>query len=358
MKKLVLWLTVGVVIVGGVWFLWGRPKESAGGGNPVAARGTRGPAGPVKARAVVVRPAPFSERLTLTGTVLANESVELRPETSGRVVKIGFVEGGSVTTGQLLLKLDDAELVARKAKLQRQLVLDTDRRDRLRTLKAIDGASQEDLDVATAQVDVRLAEIAEVDAALRKTEIRAPFAGRVGLRGVSLGASVSPATLITTLSDDASLKLECSVPERLVSSLHSGSRFDVSVRSRNGEVRRTASVYAVDPAVDPTTRTVRLRARIEKPGPDVRPGMFADVDIELERIPDAILVPSEAVTQDMSGATVVVSENGKAAIRNVVVGGRTTTDVRIVSGVSIGDTVLTSGLLSVKRGMPLALEVQ
>jgi membrane fusion protein (multidrug efflux system) len=267
------------------------------------------------------------------------------------VSEIRFVEGASVRAGQLLVKLADDDLRARKKKLEQQLALESNRKQRLERLRAVDGASLDDYEGAVAQVAMRTAEIDEINAAIAKTEIRAPFSGVVGLRQVSLGAVIAPSTLLATLTNVNDLNIDCSVPERYTASLGIGSVLKFRVHGTDS-VLRTARIRAFEPMVDTRTRTQRLRARIDDTR-TLNAGAFADVMVALDEQPEAILLPSQAVVQDQSGATVYRVERGIARMIPVTLGGRTATHVHVLSGIMPGDTVVVSGILFVKNGQPV-----
>jgi len=305
---------------------------------------------PPSVDAMVVVPSAYSESVTLTGSVVADQSVDLRPEVAGRIIRIGFVEGKDVRVGQVLVKLNDAELLARRTKLQQQLVLEQNRKQRLEKLRAIDGVSLDEYEQAVAQTEIRMAELRELDAQIDKTEVRAPFTGRVGLRQVSVGAIVTPQTLLATLTSTGVQNIDCSVPERFASSLHDGATLHFRVRGADTSVR-IARVVAIEPNVDVRTRTQRVRARIAQHG-RLFPGMFADVYLSLAKTPNAILIPTESVVQDLQGASVFRMEYGIAKSIPVTLGTRTPSRVHVLSGLRAGDTIVTSGILFVKNGMP------
>jgi len=200
-KRIVRWTIIIAVLIAAIVVLRlvTSNKDGAQGGAGGASKGPPGggpsgggPSGaPLKVSAVVITPSPFSETLSLTGSIMANERIEVRSEVGGRITRIGFQEGARVRKGQVLIQMDDAELRARFSKLGRQLVLDTDKQKRYEALKKIDGVSQEELDVIDAQVDIRRAEIEELQAQMAKTLIRAAFSGRAGLREVSVGAVIT-----------------------------------------------------------------------------------------------------------------------------------------------------------------------
>lgn len=314
------------------------------------------PKDPPSVIAIVANPQPFSESVTLSGSITANEFVELRSELNGRIIKIGFREGADVKVGQLLVKFDDSELLARHAKLTQQALLDKSRKNRLEKLRAVDGVSLDDYESAVADLEIRKAEIAELDALIAKTELRAPFSGRVGLRNVSVGAVVNPQTVLATLTSVGLLNVDFSVPERYSSVLAHGSAVSFRVRNLDTALRR-AVIAALEPIVDVGTRTQRVRARIED-SRSLTAGMFADVTLSLNRNDSEILIPTESVVQDMKGASVFRIEKGVARSVPVVLGGRTNTSVVVKSGLNAGDTVVASGILFVKDGKPVKVTLR
>ncbi len=347
--SLVIILLLGVGA--GAWYFTSRPKDQV----------SRPAAGPPKDKpssviASVVLQQPFTESVILTGSIVADQSVELRAEVAGRITRIGFREGADVSAGQILVKLSDADLVARREKLVQQLALDNSRRSRLEKLRTVDGASLDEYESAVAQVDMRKAEIAEVDAQIAKTEVRAPFTGRVGLRNVSVGAVITPQTVLASLTSIGTLNVDCSVPERYAASLSQGAHITFRVRGADTAMRK-AKILAIEPVVDVRSRTQRVRARIERTG-GVTAGMFADVILALSQRNDAILVPTEAVVQDMKGANVFRVESGIARSVPVTLGSRTASNVVVESGLRNGDTVVMSGILFVKDGKPVKVTLR
>jgi membrane fusion protein (multidrug efflux system) len=356
-RKIALVAGLLVLLAAGVW----KWRSGAGGAGPDA-KGPAAPGGgpaamPVPTvEAMVVSPQAFTDEVKLTGQITADESIDVRTEVSGRVKSISFREGGDVNAGQLLVKLVDDDLVARRSKLEQQRQLEVKRAERLKAMKSVDGVSQEDLETAQAQAGMRAAEIAELDAQIAKTEVRAPFRGRVGLRQISVGAIVGPSTPITTLTSLGALNVDVAVPERYVGTVGVGSQLRLRLRSAD-TVERLATVSAIEPVLDERTRTQRLRARLASSN-GVSVGMFADVQLRRATLSDAILVPAESVVQDMNGATVYRVRSGRAEAALVTIGARTMTHVQITSGLAAGDTIVTSGILFVKPGKPVKATVQ
>ena len=296
----------------------------------------------------VLAPQPIENKIFTTGTLLANEEVELRPEISGRVVEVFFEEGTRVKRGDVLLKINDRELQAelKRKQLEEKLVADDERRKQ--ALHDINGISQEEFDRATNALHMAQAEREVIESQLAKTEIVAPMNGEIGLRYVSVGTYVTPAQLVATMQKIDTLKVEFSVPEKYVGRLTAGSEIRVDVGDVPGG--HAGVVYAVESKVDLTTRTLKARARLPNPGERLIPGSFARVEITLERIPDAIVVPAAAIVPQLEGERVFVCENGRARSVPVTTGIRTDRTVQVKSGLHPGDTLILTGLLQVSDG--------
>ena len=312
-----------------------------------------GPA-PTGVDAVVVQPRAITNALQTSGTLRANESVDLTAETAGKVTSIRFAEGERVQAGDLLLTTNDRELQAERERLQHRLDLATDRAERQQALLDEGGASQEEVDEIVNQVNVLQAELRLVEARIEKTKVRAPFAGTIGLRQVSAGAYLSPQTTIATLQSVRPIKLDLSVPEKYATELREGTRVTFTVRGSDRTVE--GRVYAVEPSVNPETRSVQLRARAPNDDGLLRPGMFADVQIELATVEDALVVPAVSVVPALGAQRVFVAEGGTAQPRTVSLGVRTDSTVQITDGLAVGDTVITSGIQDLRAGLPIRLE--
>jgi membrane fusion protein (multidrug efflux system) len=304
--------------------------------------------------AIPARAAPLSEVVSATGTLRADESVELQPETAGKIVAVNFTEGAQVRRGQLLVKLNDADLQAtlQRAILRRNLAELKERR--LAQLLQTGGIKREDYDAALNELNVQRAEVTITEALIAKTEIRAPFDGLIGLRFVSEGAYVTASTRIATLQAIERLKLDFALPEKYAGRIRLGGpvRFSVPGDERKYE----GVIYAVDPRIDANTRTVVLRATYSGAKGALLPGGFAQVEVPLAEIPDAILVPSMAIVPGVSGKDVFIIVDGKATRRSVVTGSRSETSVHVVEGLRPGDRVITSGLQVLREGMPVAAD--
>lgn len=310
--------------------------------------------GPPPAMAVqvhVLQGRPLDNAFTTTGNLLPNEEVELRSEVSGRVTHIGFEEGRKVGAGQVLVRINDDDLQAQLRKAEANLKLATDAAGRQEQLLAVKGVSQEAYDATVAQRIGMQAEVDNLRAVIAKTTIRAPFGGTIGLRSISEGGYVSPTSAIARLAQTDPMKLDFTVPERYALQIKPGTQVAFTLEADTMQYH--AEVYAVEPSVDLSTRSIKVRARSQNPGGRLIPGAFAKVDVKLETIPDALTIPAEALIPDIQGQKVMVMKGGQAKSVRVDIGIRTENTVQLISNVQPGDTVITSALLAVKDGMPL-----
>jgi len=298
---------------------------------------------------MTVRSQVLEESVTATGTVRAEESIDVQPEVAGKLVKICFEEGTSVRAGELLALINDSEL---RATLQRA----THRRElarlkvrRLTTLVEKGGVPQQDHDIATSELNVFEAEVTLIEAQLARTEIRAPFDGVVGLRHVSEGAYVTPGTRIATFQRMDRLKVDFNIPEKYAHRIGLGG--EVSIMAAGSAQPLIGKVHAIEPLVDAATRTVQVRAVCANPSGRLFSGGFARVRLSLPRIPDAILVPSLALVPGASEQSVYVVENGRASRRVVLTGTRTDTAVQIVAGLRPSELVIISNLQQIRPGL-------
>jgi membrane fusion protein (multidrug efflux system) len=302
----------------------------------------------LRVSAVLLRPSSLPEIVSSTGTLLPDEGVELQAEVSGRITAINFAEGARVRKGDLLVKLNDADLQARHLAATRELELATRRERRSAELLGQNFVRQDEYDVALNAVRVREAEIDVILAQIAKTEIRAPFDGIAGLRYVSEGAFVTASTRIATLQNVDTLKVEFSIAERYAGRVSLGSPVLFNVAGHEDEF--VGRVYAHDPRIDPATRTLLIRALCPNEDGRLLPGGFANVKLTLAEFEDALLIPSIALIPDLDGAYVFVFNAGKAEHRRVVSGIRTDNHVQILSGLLAGDIVITSGLQQLRPG--------
>ncbi len=320
-------------------------------GGPGGARGPRNDT--LKVAAHIVRPDRLINGVVTTGAIRANESVELASEASGRLVRIYFQEGRAVPRGQIIVKINDADLQAQRARTLHRLNLAERRERRQSQILEQGGISQEEYDMAQSELNVLRSEIEVIDAQIAKTEIRAPFSGVIGLRYVSEGAYVSPQTRIATLHNLNPIKIDFSLPEKYANEVRVGGK--IQFRVEGSDQLRQATIYAIEPRIAANTRTLQLRATAPNPGGRLMPGGFANVELILEEIPEALTVPAISIIPELNTKKVYVYRSGKAEPREIETGIRTESAVQVTGGLAPGDTVLTSGIQLLRPGAPVQI---
>ncbi|MDP3293947.1 MAG: efflux RND transporter periplasmic adaptor subunit [Nevskia sp.] len=330
----------------------GEARKSGEGKTKGEAKSEGGGRAPQKVAILLIKPEPFTETLSATGSLLADEGVELQAEINGKIAAIRFREGSKVSRGELLVKLNDADLRAQRELAKHNLELAQLREKRVGQLVKEGIVTESDYDTAKYEVAARIDQISIIDAQIEKTEVRAPFDGVVGLRYVSEGSYVNATTRVATLQQIDRLKVNFSVPEKYAGRIKVGSaiRFAIVGSDR----RFSGSIYAFDPRIDAGTRTVVIRATCANPDGVLLPGAFANVELELAKLDAAILVPAEAVIPGVSEKNVFVLVDGKAERRAVEIGTRTTNQVQILSGLAAGDRLIVSGLQQMRPGLAVA----
>jgi membrane fusion protein (multidrug efflux system) len=349
-KKAIIFLSIGLLIVIGLVtyrIITNTKKDeankSAGGG------GNRGGGSKVYGR--VIHGQPFADYLSLSGSIEANEVVELHSEVSGIVESLNFQEGSSVSAGQVLIKINDAELRAQLAQARTRSELAGENARRAKLLLEKEAISQEEYDIASADFRTAESQIQLINAQLSKTLVRAPFSGKIGLRNISKGSYITPATVIANLANTAQVKLLFSIPERYAYMVNKGSRVEFSIQG--DEQKFSASVYAIEPVIEANTRTLLVKAISQGGSNKLIPGAFANVTFPLETVENGLLVPAESLIPIQNGKKIFVLRDGKAKEVIVETGGRTDADVLITKGLVEGDTILTSGVMSLRDGSPV-----
>lgn len=296
----------------------------------------------------------LKNQLQVTGTILPNESVALRPEVSGLVTRIAFDEGQYVAKGTPLLYLNDDDLQAQYQRLEYTQKLFETQENRQKQLLAREAISQEEYDIVLNQYNTTLSDLKLVQAQIAKTVVRAPFNGTLGLRQVSEGSVIGTGDVIATVVNMDPIKIEFSIPERYANLVELGSSVFFSSDASEGEVE--GKVYAFEPQIDAATRTLKLRARSSNKEGKFLPGMFVKIRFVLDEINDALMVPSESVIPELQGYKVfVVNAEQEAEERTVEIGVRTDSEVQILSGLKEGDLVLTTGVLQARTGTALQI---
>lgn len=311
---------------------------------------------PLSVTGIVVKTETFDNILSLSGSIEANEQVEIRSEVSGIVESINFKEGSTVSSGQLLFKVNDVELRAQLSQANTKESLAAENARRAKLLLQKEAVSQEEYDVARAEYASTKAQSQLIKAQIAKTAVRAPFSGKIGLRSISKGTYITPMIPVANLVNTGKLKITFSIPEKYANQVKTNTVLKFSVSGSNEKY--SATVYAIEPAVEVATRTLQVRAIADNKDGKLLPGTFANVALPLAVIKDAIVVPTQAVIPVQNGKKVFISNFGKAKEVMVETATRTDASLLILSGLKAGDTVITSGVMSLKIDSPVKVSIK
>jgi membrane fusion protein (multidrug efflux system) len=307
---------------------------------------------PVPVVTAIVTSEPFTEKLEALGTAKANESVVVTPTVEERVVGILVDDGDFVSKGQVLVKLDDSEAQYLLAEARAALKEQRQQFERMRRLAKTNATSLSQLDEEQGLLEIAEAKVSLLEARLLDYTIRAPFSGILGIRQISIGAVVDTDTVITTLDDTTTIKLDFTVPEAYLGVLKNG--MTVSARSLAYPDRSfTGLVSAISSRVDPETRTLMIRAKVPNPDRLLRPGMLLTVDLVKDRS-QSLIIPEEAVIQEKDKKfALVVTPDNTVDKKEIVTGRRNPGKLEVMSGLNAGQQVIIQGLTRVRPGSPV-----
>jgi len=308
------------------------------------------------ASAVIVKPQDIEDKIYSTGTLLANEEVDIRNELPGRITGILFKEGTSVKKGELLVTLYDEDLKAQEKKLQSQLEVGQTTARRQKDLLDIQGISQQEYDLAMNDVQSLQAELDIVKSNIDKTRIRAPFDGIIGLKTVSEGAYLPANTLIASMQSLEPMKLDFSIPEKYRAQVEP--RTEVTFTTESSEGKYSGTIYAFEPRVDLQTRSILVRALCPNKEHKLIPGAFARIEIPLRKIEGALMIPTQSVIPQLKGQSTFLVKNGMAASVPIETGIRNDSTIQVTAGLQVGDTVLVNGIMQARTGMPVQVTIQ
>jgi membrane fusion protein (multidrug efflux system) len=308
----------------------------------------------LNATGYIIVPSQLSEIRNATGTLRPDEEVDLTFETSGKIVRINFIEGTRVKKGELLAKMNDKPLQAQLEKLLAQRKLSEEKEFRQKSLLGKDAISQESYDQIVTELQTIGADINLIKARISETELRAPFDGIIGLRYLSEGSYATPSTKIAKLIKISPIKIEFSIPEKYASEIKIG--YPVTFKIDGSTEIYNASVYAIDPKIDITTRNIVLRALYPNKNEELKSGRYAEITLVLSHIDNAIAIPTEAIIPEMEGEKVYIYKRGKAQSINVITGLRTESKIQITSGLKFSDTLITSGIMQLRQNLPISLD--
>lgn len=318
-----------------------KPENSYGG------------AGSLDVEAYVVTYQAFSNKLTTTANLMAKEQVEIMAPVSGQVLAIYFKEGQMVKKGQALIRLDDRSWKAQLLGVQAELVAAENDFNRKKQLLAVEGSSQEEIDNTFSRVEMLKSQQQQLQVNIDLANVTAPFSGQLSMRDFSEGAFLRQGDLITTLSANSELKVDFTLAQMHTKSIELNKPVYVLI----GKDTLKANVYAINPIINTDTRMLNVRALLEQTSDKkIMPGTFAEVLISTEMVENAILIPTQAVIPAINEQTVYIVKNGKAVRKVIEMGNRNADNVLVIDGLSVGDTVITTGLLQIKEGMDLNIQ--
>ncbi len=307
----------------------------------------------IKVEGFVVQPTSISREIDVTGNLLPFEVTEIHPEVSGLVTDIYFKEGSYVAAGKTLVALKNNDLLAQLNKLNVQEKSAQLTVKRYAELLTAEGVSKQEYDENLLNLNTIRADIAILKIEISKTKIVAPYSGIMGLRNISKGAYITPQTIISNLRQVNRLKLEFSVPEAYSKEIRTGS--PVSFTVQNNSKQYLANVLATENFIEQDNRSLKVRAVIASADPQLTAGQFAKVNIPLDANHTTYMIPSQGVIPKARTKEVIVLENGKASFRTITIGTRDSSKVEILTGIKAGDTIVISGVMSIKPGAPVSI---
>lgn len=295
----------------------------------------------------------FQDHIYASGTVVANEEAALKAEASGTITYLNLPEGQRVKAGTLLLKVNDADLRAQLDKINIHLHLAEESEARQRKLLKVSGTSQQEYDVALADLKSLKADSTYHRALLAKTEIRAPFDGVIGIRNVSIGSYLTPAITVAYIHQLDPVKIDFSLPEKYSNLFNVGDA--IHFKTEGSSVTYTAKISVKDPMVDAGSRSVRYRALSRNTDSKLLPGAFTHVELLIKDKIESLFVPTETVIPFLTGKKVYIVKNGVAEERIIETGLRTADNVQILSGLAAGDSVVVKGNFQLKENTPVKI---
>jgi membrane fusion protein (multidrug efflux system) len=305
---------------------------------------------------VIVQPEPLVKNIEVSGSLIPEEAAELTAQTAGKVAEILFAEGQEVIKGQILLRLDDREWRAQLKRLEAEGEIAKKDLERKKALAEVQGITEADLETAQLRVQTLEANLEETRVRLSYSTILAPFSGRIGLRSVSPGSYIAAGTAVAMIVQENPIKLQFYIPARYASYVRPGQGLKFYANDRPEPFE--ASVYASEPMINSGSRAMRVRARANNQKRELIAGSYADIIFTLDSVPNALLVPTEAIIPKLDHQLVYRFKNGKAEEVKVRTGIRHPRRIQVTEGLQMGDSVIITGLLQIKPGMAVAGDKQ
>ena len=363
MNKLLISISVVLILfsaAGGYWFGQKGAKPAASGsaapqGNqPTVGKGPAGAGGPppalVEVSQVAIQKLP--QGITAVGSLRSDESVILRPEVSGRIAEFLFKEGQRVQKGQVLVRLDSTVQRAELEQAKANLTLNKAKYDRASDLQKKGFISSQAKDEADNNLRVSQAAVEVSSARLSKLELKAPFAGIIGLRQVSVGDYVKDGQDIANIEEVDPLKVDFRVPEIYLKKIAVGQALQITLDAFPNQTYE-GKVYAINPLVDAAGRSIVIRAQVKNTDARLRPGMFARVRLLIDESRDSMLIPEQALIPQGDEQYVFKVVDGRALRSKVEIGQRREGKVEILNGLAREDVVVIAGQFKIRDGVPV-----
>lgn len=348
--KKILYTLIALVALGAIIY----PKLPKNNPEPSTTSDTK--SSKLTVDAVVVKSQKLDNRVNITGTLLPDESVVLSAEVSGKIESLYFTEGQKVKKGDLLLKLNDREVRAQLEKMKYTLRLNQDMERRQQTLLKKEAISREEYETALTTLNTSLSEIKVLEAQLAKHHIYSPFNGIIGLRDVSPGTYLTPGTRVAELYKIDPIKIDFAVPSKYISQVNIGDKIAFQVDAYEEPFH--GEIYAIEPQIDLNTRSIKVRAAAPNTANKLYPGQFARIELTLETIDQALMIPTQAIIPELNGKKVFVYVNGKVESRPIKTGIRTNDNIQVTEGLKEGDTVITTGILQIQPGVEVNVNLK
>ncbi len=329
--------------------VWVKLKSNANDASKNAKPSSKGQA--ILVTAYIVAPQTIDNKVQVTGSIMANEEVELKTETAGKITGLYIKEGSRVKKGELLVKINDADLQGQLKKIQNMIKLDSENEFREKKLLDAKGISQEEYDVALNKLNADKADEDIIKAQIAKTEIKAPFDGVVGLRNVSEGSYISNATTVAFVVELDPVKIDFSIPEKYMNEVKTRDEVIFSVAGIKKDF--IGIIYAIEPRIDMTSRTIEIRAHASNKDQKLLSGAFASIELVLKKKENIIMVPTQSIIPALKAQKVFLAKNGKAVPAMVETGMRTDASIEITNGLQVGDTVITTGIMQLRPNVPV-----
>ena len=362
MRTFLIIIAVVAVLVLGKMFLFKKSDDQKGTGSGAGSSkgaekgkdmkgGAGGPATSVNI--FITNFGSLDNVISASGTIFPNEEIELRAEASGRITVLNIKEGSRVAAGQVIARIKDTDLQAQLKKLSFETELAKQTEARQKKLLDINAISKEEYEITANKINTLAADKDLIEAELEKTVLKAPFAGKIGLKNVSQGAYVTPTTSLATLVQTNPVKIDFTIPEKYSTqvAIGRGIKFEVEGQSES----YYANIVAIDPKIDPNLRTLKLRAISKNPADKLIPGMFVKVTLDMAAS-KAIMIPTESVVPVLKGKKVFVMKDGKANEVMVETGLRTDQSIQVLKGLNAGDSLIVSAIMAIKKDAPVKVK--